>query len=136
MDIPVGEAHVEVEVPPGSYMVRGHVCEPGINDYTDQAIVMAGCNQEICVDLIVAKVKTCVIRDIHPFVREARLAGVPDRDIRIATSTILEAVCVSPEEMAGKTEIKIEAVKDIEEARDVLRDYKATLDILRKTKPR
>jgi len=130
-DIPVGTAHVEVEVPPGCYIIQGHVCEPGVNDFTDKAMVVVGCNQEQCVNLFVPKVRTCVERDLHPFVREARLVGVPDEDIRIAAQTMMAAGRISPREVIADIERRIAAVEDLEGAGEIVKEYHATLDFVR-----
>jgi len=134
LEVPVGEAHVEVEVPPGCYVVKGHVCEPdrNINQFTDKAIVTAGCNQEICVDLIVPNVKTCALRDFHPFVREALRANLPENDIRIATRTILAAARISPDEATEMISRNIAAAKAVKGAEYLTREYNATLRMIRK----
>lgn len=131
VDVPVGESHVEVEVPPGCYIAQGHVCEPGINDYTDKAMVMVGCNQELCVNLIVPKVRTCARRDLNAFVREARLARVQENDIRITAQTILAAGRISLEETVANIQGNIAAIKDVKEASEVVREYQATLKTIR-----
>jgi hypothetical protein len=72
--IPAGDAHLEIAVPPGCYIVKGHICqwpEGKINNSTDRVMVMACCGDVLCVDLIVPVVRTCVLRDLHPFVRDA-----------------------------------------------------------------
>jgi hypothetical protein len=134
VEVPVGEAHVEVEVPPGCYVVQGHVCEPdrNINDFTDKAIVMAGCNQELCVDLIVPYVRTCASRDLHPFVREALRANLPENDIRIAARTILAAGRISPDEVVETINRDVLAAKAVKGAEYLTREYNATLRIIRK----
>lgn len=130
-DIPVGEAHVEVEVPPGCYVVQGHVCEHGTNDYTDKAIVIAGCNQELCVNLIVPQIRTCAVRDLHPIVREARRLGLPEVDTRITARTILAVGRISRHEMIGNMEKTIEVTKGVKGTEEVIKEYHATLDIIR-----
>jgi len=129
--VPVGESHVELEVPPGCYIVQGHVCEPGINDFTDKAIVIAGCNQELCVDLIVPRVRTCVRQGINAMLREAITARVPQNDLRVFSRTMLVAGGISPEEMIADVQGNITAVKEIKEANEVLKEYQTTLKTLR-----
>ncbi len=130
-DVPVGKAHIEMEVPPGCYVVHGHVCEPGINDFTDKAIAIVGCGQEVCVNLIVPKVRTCVVRGLNAFIREARLLNIPQPDIRTAARTILTAGGIPREEMVKDIARKVEAVEKVKEAKEVAREYQATLDILK-----
>lgn len=130
-DIPVGEAHVEVRVPPGCYVVQGHVCEHGTNDYTDKAMVVVGCEQELCVNLFVPSIGTCVVRDLAAFVREARIVGVPDDDIRIAARTMMAAGRIPPRVLVAIIERRMQAVAELEGASEVVNEYQATLDIVR-----
>jgi hypothetical protein len=134
-NIPAGEAHVEVEVPPGCYIVHGHLYMNGLNLFTDNAIAIVGCGQVACVDLIGPTVRTCVMRDAHAFTLAAKQANLPIRDVKITLQTIMAAARISPEEIAGEIQNKITLVKDDKEAKDVLDEYKATLDIIKSVKP-
>ena len=129
-DVPVGEAHIELKVPPGCYVIQGHVCEPGINTFTDKAIVIAGCGQELCVDLIVPIIRTCVVRDMHAFVTAAMVANIPRIDIATTVRTILAAGKIPREEMATDIEARIKAANK-KEAKNVAKEYATTLDIIR-----
>lgn len=92
---------------------------------------MVGCNQELCVNLIVPKVRTCARRDLNAFVREARLARVQENDIRITAQTILAAGRISLEETVANIQGNIAAIKDVKEASEVVREYQATLKTIR-----
>lgn len=131
--VPVGEAHVEVEVAPGCYIVQGYVCEPQPigNEFTDKAMVIAGCNQELCVNLIVPTVRTCVKEGLNAFVRAARFVRVPEHEIRIMAKTMLKAGGISKEEMVENIASRAEVVKEIKGAEQIVKDYNATLDVIR-----
>lgn len=50
--LPMDLVHVEVEIPPGAYIVQGHFCDWEElearnlgNNYTDRAMVIANCDQ-------------------------------------------------------------------------------------------
>ena len=129
-DIPVGADHVEVEVPPGTYVIQGHVCEHGTNEYTDKAMVVVGCNQDLCVNLFVPTIGTCARRDLNAFVTAARAIGLPDDDIVITARTILRAGRIAPREMIANLNQRIEAVENVEGAGEILKAYHATLDVI------
>jgi hypothetical protein len=132
--IPPNEAHVRVEVPPGCYKVKGHVCEHrlDLNEATDTAIAIVQCGQEQCVDLICPTIKTCVTNGIHPIVRAAlTIPGITREDIRITTRTLLAAAKLSAKEVAQEIEIKRDVVKDLKDAqKEVIPAYTATLEML------
>lgn len=136
--LPVGEAHVEVEVPPGCYVAQGHICmtpEAAFNGYTDKAIVMAGCNQDLCVDLIIPVVGTCVERDLHPFVTQALRLGVPRIDIVTTARTMLRAGQIEPAQAVKRVDRIIAEAKKMK-AELAVKDFSGTLDILKEIKQR
>jgi hypothetical protein len=134
VDLQVGEAHVEIEVPPGCYVVQGHICmfpEVNFNNYTDKAMVVAGCNQELCVDLIIPLVGTCVLRDLHPFIREALQARVPNPDIVTTARTILVAGRIQPRHAIEEVR-RIIKESEAKKAERAVREFTGTLGILEK----
>jgi hypothetical protein len=132
--VPVGKANVEVEVPPGCYIVQAHVCvhdKLNINEYTTKAIVRACCGQEVCVDLIVPGVKTCVHQDINAILGQAMAANVPRGDLVTTARTLLTAGGISREEMTADIQGRIDAIKARKELADIVRQYSAVLDIVK-----
>ncbi len=48
--------HVEVQIPPGCYVVRAGLWNPPNNNvYTDRTIVIVGCGEEACVNLVLPR---------------------------------------------------------------------------------
>jgi hypothetical protein len=54
MDAFVPSGHVEVDLPPGCYYVRAGVYTGHGNVYTDNAFVIASCDDKVCVNLVLA----------------------------------------------------------------------------------
>ena len=75
------KAHVEITVPPGLYIVAGHICTPNGNTssniYTDKAIVVAKASEEANVDLIIPSVGTCAQHFYVPFIAAAAALQQP-----------------------------------------------------------
>jgi hypothetical protein len=137
LPVPIAEqAHVVAEVPPGCYIVQGHVCGETIpvNDYTDKVMVIVGCNQEVCVNLIVPGPKTCGMRDMHAFIREAR-GRISERDLEAMARGIMAATGISPEEIINEANQRVMLVKDIKEAQKVRDEYSATIDLIKSAIP-
>ena len=95
--LPQGKAHVDIEVPPGMYVVAGHICAPdrAFNNDTDKAIVVAKCNETVSVDLIIPSVSTCAWNFVGPFVYEAVRRAVPDFQIQSAVQNMIAISNVS-----------------------------------------
>jgi hypothetical protein len=132
--IPAGQAHVEIEVPPGCYRVSGHVCERGTNEYTDTAMVMAGCNQKLCVNLIVPSVETCAQNLLVALATAATLADLPMTDIVATTRTMMSVGNITREDLINELQIGIRSLDGLEGREDILENYKRVSDIIQKTK--
>jgi len=69
--------HLEVQVPPGCYIVRAWVCYGNL--WTDRAMAVVGCGDEGCVNLIVPEKENCIRNVILPVAIAAeRLRLRPD----------------------------------------------------------
>jgi hypothetical protein len=130
--VPISEhAHVDIDIPPGCYVVQGHVCgentKPRINDYTSKAIVMVGCNEVKCVNLIVPQAKTCAREFLQPLIAEALLHDIPRLEIQTSIRTITQAIGIQREELIYETEKQIEHYSAIPIAKNA---YVKTKEIL------
>jgi hypothetical protein len=137
--LPQGPAHVEIEVPPGMYVVAGHICTPaeapGFNDYTDMAMVLAKGNEVTNVDLIVPTVGTCVGNILIPFVRavaqlEPRVRP-PDPQVQATVTTLLAAAQIRPEMVRTHLEGFI-ATNKLKVTEPLSKPYFAAVELLRK----
>jgi hypothetical protein len=133
--VPISKhAHVDIEIPPGCYIVQGHVCgervKPAINIETSKAIVMVGCDEVRCVNLIVPWANTCAREFVQPLVENALIQNVPIADIQIALRTIMRAVGIQRDELIYEIDKNIERYSAIKEAVDVQERYEKTKEIL------
>lgn len=138
VNLPKGLAHVEVEIPPGVYIVQGHFCELNqlmpdkthVNEATDRAFVTASCGQEICLNLIVPNFVSCVHAILNPLINVATMVGIKDTHIQLATATLLAAAKI-PKENAIKDfearKVEAHALK----ATEMVKTYDNTLKILK-----
>lgn len=135
--------NVEMEIPPGAYIVQGHFCQhpfspphppkPGIYDLnyvTDRVLVTATCGQEICVNLIVPQFATCIHGLLPPLLEHG---DVGIENMRTTVATLLKAANIKPalviadfEAMRkGANEIKaVNRVKIYDDAINILKQIK------------
>ncbi len=59
--------HIEVDIPPGCYKVWTRCCH-GKNEETSLQLVMARCDEDACVNLLLPELKVCAQQIIHPFI--------------------------------------------------------------------
>jgi hypothetical protein len=131
--VPVNKANVELELPPGCYIVQGHVCgeEPGVNEFTDKAIVIVGCGQEECVNLIVPRAHTCVVQVMNPVVRALARLNVPDVEIVRTARVLMQAGAVSQDEMVGVLQRRLDILHTLQGAEAVAMEVERTIRFVR-----
>ena len=79
--------HIELEVPPGCYIVRAWVCWGNL--WTDRAMVIVGCGQDACVNLIVPQKVNCIVDVIIPVGIAAHDMRFDPDKARIATEVLM-----------------------------------------------
>jgi hypothetical protein len=79
--------HLEVEVPPGCYIVRAWVCSGNL--WTDRAMVIVGCGEDACVNLIVPPKENCIKDVVIPVGIAARDMRLQPDKVRIATEVLI-----------------------------------------------
>ena len=67
--------HIEVDVPPGCYIVRAWVCYGNL--WTERVMSIVSCGDDACVNLIVPKAEHCIRMVIIPYAIEARAKAIP-----------------------------------------------------------
>jgi len=117
--IPAGEAHVQLEVPPGAYIVQGHFCDPFLadrhlsNSYTDRTMVIANCDQIICVNLLVPEFAQCV-RGIQAAANAAiRVRPELRPHLAVVLSTLYDAADIRTNEVLMEANKHLELAKKI-----------------------
>lgn len=104
--------HIEVDVPPGCYVVWTRVCYKG-NEETNKVMVIVGCGEEACVNLLLDAVETCTDELFHPLLERAVEMRIPKRDLQMVAK-VLMAVAEKP-----KNEVAAELGQRAEEAKDM-----------------
>ncbi|UCC99492.1 MAG: hypothetical protein JSW66_06330 [Phycisphaerales bacterium] len=79
--------HIEVNVPPGCYIVRAWVCWGNL--WTDRAMVIVSCGGEACVNLIVPRKVNCIRDVLIPVGIAARDLKLPPERVRVATEVLM-----------------------------------------------
>ena len=80
--------HVEVHVPPGCYVVWTRVCHRR-NEETNKVMVIVGCDEEACVNLLLDAVETCTNQLLHPFLHRALEMRLPRRDLQVVANVMM-----------------------------------------------
>lgn len=95
--------HVEIEVPPGCYVVRGRSCIPGYGNFTtDMTMVTVSCGDTACVQLVPSGFQICA-RDLIAAIDMHVLQGtVTDVEAQPAIKEI-KAVAAVVAERVGKS---------------------------------
>jgi len=80
--------HIEVDVPPGCYAVWTRICY-GHNEETNKVMVVVGCGDEACVNLILNALTTCTRQVFHPLLEQAAIAGLAKADLQAAARVLM-----------------------------------------------
>jgi len=80
--------HIEVDVPPGCYVVWTRVCYRR-NEETNKVMVIVGCGGEVCVNLLLDAVETCSKELIYPILEHGVKIGLPKRDMQVVAKVLM-----------------------------------------------
>ncbi len=110
--------HIEVDVPPGCYIVRAWVCWGNL--WSDRAMAIVGCGQDGCVNLFVPQAHHCIRGVLLPFVKAARDFKLPTDKVRVATEALMATGEVQREEVLREltdltSELKKSEAKDVQQ---------------------
>lgn len=110
---PTGEHinHIEVEVPPGCYVVWTRVCH-GRNEETNKVMVIVGCGGDACVNLLLNAVETCSRELLHPFLVRAVEMRLPRQELELAAKALLAVAKKSKKELVVELGQRLEEVED------------------------
>ena len=89
--------HIEVDVPPGCYIVRAWVCWGNL--WSERAMVIVGCGQEGCVNLFVPQARHCIRAVLLPILHAGRHLRLRTDDLRVATEVLMATGEVHREEL-------------------------------------
>lgn len=125
--------HVELDVPPGCYLVWTRVCH-GRNEETNKVMVIADCAKEVCVNLILNAVRTCGNEFIHPFAVAAVQLNVPRQEIGVAVNAILKVAEKPKREFLAELGQRLEEVAERQDER-LVQVIKNIIDIAQENDP-
>jgi hypothetical protein len=104
------EGHAEVKVPPGCYIVTAGVVYGNV--YTDKTMVVVGCGEVVCVNLVLNKFREekakkkrpvlamgCAARIAAPLALNAIKAKIDPEELRIALDLTFKAANLDKREM-------------------------------------
>jgi len=123
-DIPAGQAHAEIEVPPGCYVVDGDDsarCCPML-----ETIAVVGCGQTVCVNLIKGY-HGLAWRFRLAFHKRAREIKIPEEEIvkvRELIQRTVEPIPLEEREYISEEEFEERMKITADEYEDILRDTK------------
>jgi hypothetical protein len=117
--------HIEVELPPGCYIVRAWVCSDNL--WTDRAMAVINCGETACVNLIVPRKEECFRGALGPLqVAAAELKLAPEQ-MKVATEILARAGGITKDMFIKETTalaVELEASK-AEEAPKYARAFRS-----------
>jgi hypothetical protein len=122
--------HIHVQVPPGCYVVRVHECGEG-NEWSDRIMVVVGCGDELCLNLIVKRAESCAAELIIPLLKIAEEIHLPKDQVQVAIDILRKAGRVPIKNIVENLQARANELKDIEDARDVVNKAKIGLKTIR-----
>lgn len=90
--------HLEVDLPPGCYIVRAWVCYDNL--WTHPEMVIVDCGETACVNLIIPEKKGCIQAVIPPLVVAANELNIPADQLNVALGVLVETAGLLPDRMA------------------------------------
>ena len=127
--------HLQVEVPPGCYVVRVHVCGGG-NEWSDRTMVVVGCGDESCVNLIIKEAETCGGEFMIPFLRLAEEVRIPREQLQVAANVLAKAARIPINEVAEDLQERVKQLRDVKEAIKVVSEAESGLRIIKRLRLR
>lgn len=104
--------HVEVEVPPGCYVVWARMCH-GKNEETNKMQVIATCGSHICVNLLLNNTGTCAAEGIFPIGIAALQRNVDDEMVKNQLQVHMVVDCIKKANLLDQANARIQEFQDI-----------------------
>ena len=108
--------HVEVYVPPGCYIIWTRVCY-NRNEETNKVMVIADCDDEACVNLLLDSVETCSNELLHPLLERAVEMGIPKLDQKVVAKVLMKVAEKSKREVVAEIGRRLEEVAERKDPR-------------------
>ncbi len=121
--------HIEVDVPPGCYVVWTRICHTPYNDESNKVMVVVDCGKEVCVNLLVNRVDTCAKEILGPFARRALELGLPDREVVLVLDHLLKVAGIPRDVFIKNLNLTLQGLEK-SEAKEALKLVGPTTKIL------
>jgi|WetSurSiteA1Bulk_404760.scaffolds.fasta_scaffold05904_2 hypothetical protein len=125
--------HIEVDVPPGCYIVWTRVCY-NRNEETHKAMVIVRCGEEACVNLILPSVKTCARDGMNAFLARAKELNVPERYIGVAANVLAGVAELDQQIVANNAKMRLAELKEFKDIEGA-REHRFVAELLNNLKP-
>lgn len=122
--------HMQVEIPPGCYVVRVHVCGGG-NEWSDRTMVLVDCGHEVCINLVIKEAETCFGEAIIPLLRVAEEIRLPKEQLQVAVDVLRKAGRVPIDAIAGDLEERVRQLRGVKEANKVVNQAESSLKLIK-----
>jgi hypothetical protein len=106
--------HVEVDVPPGCYVVWTTVCH-AMNEQTNKVMSIVSCGDEACVNLLLDSVETRSKDLFHPLLECAVDKRLPKRDLQAAAKVLMDVANMPKTEVIGELNQRLEEVREMKD---------------------
>ena len=103
--------HVEVDVPPGCWIVWARMCH-GRNEETNKVLVVAKCDDHICVNLLLNTSTVCAFEGIYPIAIDALQRQVGDQPIKDYLQVVKQVAVVQKADLQAWINDRIVELND------------------------
>jgi hypothetical protein len=103
--------HIEVDVPPGCYVIWTRVCHRG-NDETNKVMAIVDCGGEACVNLLLDTVETCCREVLHPLLVRAVDLRLPKRDLQVVANMLMRVAEIPKKEVVAELGQRLSEVEE------------------------
>ena len=109
--------HIEVDVPPGCYVVWTRVCY-GKNEETNKVMVIVDCGEEVCVNLLLNDVETCANEVLYPYAVRALDMRLPEKEVGIAIKSLMKVGEIPKKGFIRELEQRLEELEEAKEEKE------------------
>ena len=106
--------HIEMDVPPGCYVVWTRVCYKK-NEETNKVMVIVGCGDKACVNLLLDAVETCSNELFHPFLERAVGMRIPKRDLQMVAKVFMAVAEKHKKEVVAELDQRLQEVEGMKD---------------------
>jgi hypothetical protein len=106
--------HVEVDVPPGCYIVWAHICWLH-NEDMHRVMVIVRCGDEACVNLLLPTRQQCGHGFIFPFLLQAVELNLPKANVVAAAKAIMDVAEIKPKEFNEELAQRVKEVRGMKD---------------------